>query len=105
MAGNSTNLYVGVNALVFKTAGAKVYDLDVAFVRLFQQNVLGLQVAVYHLRHASNASLAKAARVRHLFLLEVPQTNEHLQRKAADEGQRQPLELIVLDELVPDESA
>ena len=37
----------------------------------------------------------------HLLLLEVAQADEHLEGEAADEGQRQPLELIVLDELVP----
>ncbi len=41
---------------------------------------------------------------RHLLLLEVAQTNEHLQREATDERQGQPLKLVVLDELIPAKS-
>jgi hypothetical protein len=44
--GAAQYLYVGVYALILEATGPKVYDFDVAFVRLLQQNVLGLQVAV-----------------------------------------------------------
>jgi hypothetical protein len=62
----STHLYVGVYALVFEATGAKVYDFDVTFVRLLQQNVLRLQVAVNNLRRSSTRQdfpLLRAARV------------------------------------------
>jgi hypothetical protein len=47
-----SHLNVGVYPLVFEATGAKIYDFDVAFVWLLQQDVLGLQVAVNHLELA-----------------------------------------------------
>ena len=48
---------------------------------------------------------AVCRRARYLFLLEIPQADEHLQGEAADERQGQPLELIVLNKLVPGKGA
>ena len=78
-----SRLDVGVRAFVLEAAAAEVDHLDGGLVRLAQEDVLGLEVAVDH-------ALASQELER----------LQQLRGESADEAQREPSKVVVLDELV-----
>lgn len=76
-------MYVGIVAFILEAAGSEIYQLHLGLIRLRQQHILWFKIAV------------------HYFVLEqVLEGDKDLKGETLGEGDGEPLEIVVLNELV-----